>query len=110
MLTDDTHTESAQNFPKAIISKYQGLDVLRIINEPTAAAIAYGLDKNVSNKNILVYDLGGGTFDVSVLNVGKYDKIIDHGFVTDVISKYFQTIVNRYYLHELLTNFRRGDF
>ena len=45
-----------------------GLEVKRIINEPTAAAIAYGLDKK-GEKNILVYDLGGGTFDVSILNI-----------------------------------------
>ena len=45
-----------------------GLNVLRIINEPTAAAIAYGLDKK-AEKNILVYDLGGGTFDVSLLTI-----------------------------------------
>jgi len=46
-----------------------GLNVLRIINEPTAAAIAYGLDKTGGEKNILVYDLGGGTFDVSLLTI-----------------------------------------
>jgi heat shock protein 5 len=46
-----------------------GLDVLRIINEPTAAAIAYGLDKKSGEKNIIVFDLGGGTFDVSLLTI-----------------------------------------
>merc|ERR1712185_503336 len=45
------------------------LNVLRIINEPTAAAIAYGLDKKGGEKNILVFDLGGGTFDVTVLTI-----------------------------------------
>src|SRR3712207_1389842 len=47
-----------------------GLDVLRIINEPTAAALAYGLDKEGADQAILVFDLGGGTFDVSVLEIG----------------------------------------
>ena len=46
-----------------------GLQVERIINEPTAAALAYGLDKKGSEKNILVFDLGGGTFDVSILTI-----------------------------------------
>jgi molecular chaperone DnaK len=47
-----------------------GLEVLRIINEPTAAALAYGLDKNTDGRMIAVYDLGGGTFDISVLEIG----------------------------------------
>lgn len=49
-----------------------GLNVLRIINEPTAAALAYGLDKTLSGeKNVLIFDLGGGTFDVSVLTIDE---------------------------------------
>ena len=44
---------------------------MRIINEPTAAAIAYGLGEINGEKNVLIYDLGGGTFDVSVLNIGN---------------------------------------
>jgi len=50
--------------------KIAGLDVKRIINEPTAAALAYGLDKEKADQTILVFDLGGGTFDVSVLEIG----------------------------------------
>src|SRR5215210_3998035 len=51
--------------------KVAGLDVKRIINEPTAAALAYGLDKEGADQTILVFDLGGGTFDVSVLEIGE---------------------------------------
>ncbi len=50
--------------------KIAGLEVLRIINEPTAASLAYGFDKTDKNQKILVYDLGGGTFDVSILEIG----------------------------------------
>ncbi len=50
--------------------KLQDLTVERIINEPTAASLAYGLDKQEKSQTILVYDLGGGTFDVSILELG----------------------------------------
>ena len=50
--------------------KIAGLEVLRIINEPTAAALSYGLDKDAKSQKILIYDLGGGTFDVSILELG----------------------------------------
>jgi heat shock protein 5 len=58
-----------------------GLNVMRIINEPTAAAIAYGLDKKEGEKNILVFDLGGGTFDVSMLTIdgGVFEVISTNG-------------------------------
>ncbi|KAJ8506137.1 hypothetical protein OPV22_007023 [Ensete ventricosum] len=58
-----------------------GLNVVRIINEPTAAAIAYGLDKKGGEKNILVFDLGGGTFDVSILSIdnGVFEVLATNG-------------------------------
>ncbi len=61
--------------------KLAGLDVLRIINEPTAASLAFGLDKKNINQTIVVYDLGGGTFDVSVLHLqdGIFEVLATHG-------------------------------
>ena len=58
-----------------------GLEVLRIINEPSAAAIAYGLDKKQGEKNVIVFDLGGGTFDVSLLTIdnGVFEVIATAG-------------------------------
>ncbi|GAB2221888.1 hypothetical protein Droror1_Dr00013081 [Drosera rotundifolia] len=58
-----------------------GLNVARIINEPTAAAMAYGLDKKGGEKNILVFDLGGGTFDVSILTIdnGVFEVLATNG-------------------------------
>lgn len=50
--------------------KIAGLNVLRVINEPTAAALAYGLDKDTSSHKVIIYDLGGGTFDVSIMDIG----------------------------------------
>merc|ERR1719214_484177 len=58
-----------------------GLNVMRIINEPTAAAIAYGMDKKSGEKNIIVFDLGGGTFDVSLLTIdnGVFEVVATAG-------------------------------
>src|SRR5210317_1358180 len=53
--------------------KIAGLDVKRIINEPTAAALAYGMDKKAGDSKIVVYDLGGGTFDVSIIEIDEID-------------------------------------
>lgn len=69
VITVPAYFNDAQRTATKNAGEIAGLQVLRIINEPTAAALAYGLDKN-ENQTILVYDLGGGTFDVSVLEVG----------------------------------------
>jgi molecular chaperone DnaK len=69
VITVPAYFNDAQRTATKDAGKIAGLDVLRIINEPTAASLAYGLDKK-KNETILVYDLGGGTFDVSVLDVG----------------------------------------
>jgi len=69
VITVPAYFNDAQRQATKDAGKIAGLEVLRIINEPTAAALAYGLDKT-ENKTIAVYDLGGGTFDVSVLEIG----------------------------------------
>jgi molecular chaperone DnaK len=69
VITTPAYFNDAQRQATKDAGRIAGLDVLRIINEPTAAALAYGLDKK-GNETILVWDLGGGTFDVSILEVG----------------------------------------
>src|SRR6202790_5631454 len=69
VITVPAYFNDAQRQATKDAGKIAGLNVLRIINEPTAAALAYGLDKK-KNETILVFDLGGGTFDVSILDVG----------------------------------------
>jgi molecular chaperone DnaK len=70
VITVPAYFNDAQRQATKDAGKIAGLEVLRIINEPTAAALAYGLDKEGANKTIAVYDLGGGTFDVSILEIG----------------------------------------
>ncbi len=70
VITVPAYFSDAQRQATKDAGKIAGLDVLRIINEPTAAALAYGLEKGESNQKILIYDLGGGTFDVSILELG----------------------------------------
>ncbi|MDX6561972.1 MAG: molecular chaperone DnaK, partial [Gaiellales bacterium] len=67
VITVPAYFNDAQRQATKDAGKIAGLNVLRIINEPTAAALAYGLDKDRADQTILVFDLGGGTFDVSVL-------------------------------------------
>ena len=70
VITVPAYFDDAQRTATKEAGQIAGLEVLRIINEPTAAALAYGLDKGDEDETILVFDLGGGTFDVSVLEIG----------------------------------------
>ena len=70
VITVPAYFDDAQRTATKEAGQIAGLEVLRIINEPTAAALAYGLDREAEDQTILVFDLGGGTFDVSVLEIG----------------------------------------
>lgn len=70
VITVPAYFDDAQRTATKEAGAIAGLEVLRIINEPTAAALAYGLDKGSADETVLVFDLGGGTFDVSVLEIG----------------------------------------
>ena len=87
--------------------KIAGLEVLRIINEPTAAALAYGLDKRHKVRKIMVYDLGGGTFDVSILEIGDgvFEVLATNGDTHLGGDDFDQS---NYQLH-CLTNLRKTD-
>ncbi|HTE74941.1 MAG TPA: molecular chaperone DnaK [Actinomycetes bacterium] len=71
VITVPAYFEDAQRQATKEAGEVAGLNVLRIVNEPTAAALAYGLDKGETEQTILVFDLGGGTFDVSLLEIGE---------------------------------------
>lgn len=81
VITVPAYFDNAQREATKIAGKIAGLEVLRIINEPTAAALAYGIDKTDKEQKILVYDLGGGTFDVSVLELenGTFEVLSTSG-------------------------------
>ena len=70
VITCPAYFNDAQRQATKDAGKIAGLNVLRVINEPTAAALAYGLDKDTKNHKVIIYDLGGGTFDVSILDIG----------------------------------------
>ena len=71
VITVPAYFEDAQRQATKEAGQIAGLNVLRIVNEPTAAALAYGLDKGDTEQTILVFDLGGGTFDVSLLDISE---------------------------------------
>ncbi|CAL4042303.1 Chaperone protein DnaK [Buchnera aphidicola (Takecallis arundicolens)] len=74
VITVPAYFNDAQRQATKDAGKIAGLEVKRIINEPTAAALAYGLDKSTGNRIIAVYDLGGGTFDISIIEIDNVDK------------------------------------
>ncbi|QCI27114.1 molecular chaperone DnaK [Buchnera aphidicola] len=74
VITVPAYFNDAQRQATKDAGKIAGLEVKRIINEPTAAALAYGLDKSEGNKIVAVYDLGGGTFDISIIEIDNVDK------------------------------------
>ena len=78
VITVPAYFNDAQRQATKDAGKIAGLEVLRIINEPTAAALAYGMDKKQGDRTIAVYDLGGGTFDVSIIEIAEVDG--DHQF------------------------------
>ncbi|SPP32375.1 Chaperone protein DnaK [Arsenophonus endosymbiont of Aleurodicus floccissimus] len=73
VITVPAYFNDAQRQATKDAGRIAGLDVKRIINEPTAAALAYGLDREVGNRTIAVYDLGGGTFDISIIEIDEVD-------------------------------------
>ena len=83
-----------------------GLEVKRIINEPTAAALAFGLDKKQGDKKIAVYDLGGGTFDVSIIEIADIDG--EHQF--EVLSTNGDTFLGGEDFDERLINYLVDEF
>lgn len=83
-----------------------GLDVKRIINEPTAAALAFGLDKKPGNRKIAVYDLGGGTFDISIIEIAEVDK--EHQF--EVLSTNGDTFLGGEDFDQRVINYLIDEF
>lgn len=86
--------------------KIAGLDVKRIINEPTAAALAFGMDKKPGNRKIAVYDLGGGTFDISIIEIAEVDK--EHQF--EVLSTNGDTFLGGEDFDQRIMNYLIDEF
>ncbi len=102
VITVPAYFNDAQRQATKDAGRIAGLDVKRIINEPTAAALAYGLDKKNKNQKVVVYDLGGGTFDVSILELGDG--------VFEVISTNGDTHLGGDNFDEILIDFCIAEF
>jgi molecular chaperone HscA len=101
VITVPAYFNDAQRQATRDAGKLAGLDVLRIINEPTAASLAYGLDHEGERKVIAVYDLGGGTFDISILQ-------LEHG-VFEVLSTHGDTFLGGDDIDRLIMDYWRSD-
>ncbi|HLK55662.1 MAG TPA: molecular chaperone DnaK [Chthonomonadaceae bacterium] len=106
VITVPAYFNDAQRTATKNAGEIAGLKVLRIINEPTAAALAYGLDKKKEEK-VLVFDLGGGTFDVSLLEIGKTE---DGGAVLEVLSTSGDTHLGGDDWDERIMNYVTAEF
>ena len=96
VITCPAYFTDAQRQATKDAGKIAGLNVLRIINEPTAAALAYGLDKDKENSKVMIYDLGGGTFDVSILEIsdGVFEVLATNGDTHLGGDDFDQVIIN----------------
>src|SRR5690606_28091335 len=106
VVTVPAYFNDAQRQAAKDAGKIAGLDVKRIINEPTAAALAFGLDKESGDTTIAVYDLGGGTFDISIIEIAETDG--EHSF--EVLSTNGDTFLGGEDFDLLLIEFLADDF
>ena len=109
VITVPAYFTDAQRQATKDAGKIAGLDVKRIINEPTAAALAYGLD-NEKDQKIMVYDLGGGTFDVSIIEIG--DGVLEVLAVngdSHLGGDDFDNVIAQYMIDEIQKQGRRGS-
>jgi molecular chaperone DnaK len=106
VVTVPAYFNDAQRQATKDAGKIAGLDVKRIINEPTAAALAYGMDKKSGDSTIAVYDLGGGTFDISIIEIAETDG--EHSF--EVLSTNGDTFLGGEDFDLRLIEFLADDF
>lgn len=105
VITVPAYFNDAQRQATKDAGRIAGLEVKRIINEPTAAALAYGLDKEVGNRTIAVYDLGGGTFDISIIEIDDVDgektfEVLATNGDTHLGGEYFDSRLINYLVEE----------
>src|SRR6202142_256892 len=106
VITEPAYFNDSQRQATKDAGRIAGLEVKRIINEPTAAALAYGMDKKEGDRKIVVYDLGGGTFDVSIIEIAEVEG--EHQF--EVLATNGDTFLGGEDFDLLLMNYLVDDF